>query len=614
MDDFNEPLLKIPPPPEPSGFVTNALDAIRSSGAAPSHIIITILLASVVAILATRQFSERPSSPLKDKNGRSVWMPAYWVPGIGHTVSLYVPARKRARGTILVCRVLLSPVQQPADVTQYQIQNLLKSKPEGVSSPIITNCSQCYATKGIRCFLNSSCLGIGTKGISLHSTAWASFMELTELQFFAIPKRVEKQYLEHWEDLIRPFTYLMKEPYLGKMLDNTTRNLEKLIPQMVSFMDGEIDQHPWERYANAEWISSKEMEVDLMSLVRDLMGHASVPSMFGHAFLENNPHVLHDIYDMDDGMMYFMAGLPWFTPWPSVVKAHFARRQAWDSVTKFQKALDAYVDGKHVDPSWGDMEDVSEFILKRHEIFRISVSNLRLEAGLSPEERSDISILWALVVNSTLLVYWHILYILATPDLLAEILEEIAPHVTITPGETIGSFSEAPKMHLSHEGLSKSCPLFKSTYLEALRLSDQPFSVRKLSNDVTLSTTSTDNNKTSYHLPANEHVTIPHNLHMQDPAYFPSPTTFNPTRFLSADKKSVDAGTIRPYGGGGSMCKGRVYAERECLAMAAGILMFWEFEPAAGMKGKWTIPQMKSTSAMAKPKVDTRVRIRRRVL
>jgi hypothetical protein len=162
----------------------------------------------------------------------------------------------------------------------------------------------------------------------------------------------------------------MKEPYLGKMLDNTTRNLEKLIPQMVSFMDGQIDQHPWERYANAEWISSKEMEVDLMSLVRDLMGHASVPSMFGHAFLENNPHVLHDIYDMDDGMMYFMAGLPWFTPWPSVVKAHFARRQAWDSVTKFQIALDAYVDGKHVDPSWGDMEDVSEFILKRHEIFR----------------------------------------------------------------------------------------------------------------------------------------------------------------------------------------------------------------------------------------------------
>jgi hypothetical protein len=172
------------------------------------------------------------------------------------------------------------------------------------------------------------------------------------------------------QELIKPFNYLMKEPYLSKMLDNTTRNLEKLIPQMVSFMDGPIDQHPWERYANAEWISSKEMEVDLMSLVRDLMGHASVPSMFGHAFLENNPHVLHDIYDMDDGMMYFMAGLPWFTPWPSVVKAHFARRQAWDSVTKFQIALDAYVDGKHVDANWGDMDDISEFIMKRHEIFR----------------------------------------------------------------------------------------------------------------------------------------------------------------------------------------------------------------------------------------------------
>ncbi|KAM3071989.1 hypothetical protein ACMFMG_008455 [Clarireedia jacksonii] len=574
MDDFHKPLLEIPPAPEPSGFITGTLNVIRSSGVAPLHIILTIFLASAIAILATRQLSERPSSLLKDKNGQTVWMPAYWVPGIGHTISF-----------------LRDPAKLMTEARDQSAHGIFALNVGGTSHNIISNPD-----------LVKNVMQQKESDVSFIPVAW----ELS-VKFFGLPKSSEKKYIEHWENLNKLFGYLMKEPYLSRMLDNTTNNLEKLIPQMVSFVESPIDQQPWERYANAEYISSKEMEVDLMALVRDVMGHASVPSVFGRALLENCPHVLHDIYDLDDGMMYFMAGLPWWTPWPSVARAYFARSQAWDSMTKFHKALDASVDGKHVDPSWGDMDDISDFIMKRHEAFR--------NAGLAPEERADISIIWALVINSTLLVYWHVLYILSTPGLLSEILTEIAPYVTITPGETIGSFTEAPKLHLSHEGLSKNCPLFKSTYFESLRLSNQPLSVRKISNPITISTASTDNNdKTSYYLPANEHVTIPHNLHMQDPAYFSSPTTFNPTRFLTPDKKSTDPGTIRPYGGGGSMCKGRLYAERECLAMVAGILMFWEIEPAAGMKGKWTIPEMKRTSAMAKPMVDTRVRIRRRVV
>lgn len=65
------------------------------------------------------------------------------------------------------------------------------------------------------------------------------------------------------------------------------------------------------------------------------------------------------------------------------------------------------------------------------------------------------------------------------------------------------------------------------------------------------------------------------------------------------------------------MCKGRVFAERECLAFVAGILMYWDLEPAAPKgekKGKWTIPGMIKTSAVCLPDKETRVSIKRRVV
>jgi hypothetical protein len=35
-----------------------------------------------------------------------------------------------------------------------------------------------------------------------------------------------------------------------------------------------------------------------------------------------------------------------------------------------QRAMDAHAEGKDIDSSWGDLDDVSDFIIKRNEIFR----------------------------------------------------------------------------------------------------------------------------------------------------------------------------------------------------------------------------------------------------
>ena len=139
---------------------------------------------------------------------------------------------------------------------------------------------------------------------------------------------------------------------------------------MISFIDTEIDLQPWEKHSNTQYVSESEVEIDLMSLLRDMLGHASIPGMFGQGLLEKYPTLLHDLYDMDEGMMFFLLGLPAWTPWPGVFKAHMARRRLWQALDDQQRSLDLLADGEDVDYSWGEMDDVSEFILRRHEVFK----------------------------------------------------------------------------------------------------------------------------------------------------------------------------------------------------------------------------------------------------
>ena len=162
----------------------------------------------------------------------------------------------------------------------------------------------------------------------------------------------------------------MREPHLGTLLRAVIRGFEYNIPQMISFVDTEIDLQTWERVSEVTFVSSSEIEVNLMSLFREMMGHASIPAFFGQALTEKYPNLLQDIYSMDRGMMFFLMGLPSWFPWPGVMEAHLARRRLWHAMSDLQGALDAVVVGAPVDSSWGGLEDVSEFIMKRHSFFK----------------------------------------------------------------------------------------------------------------------------------------------------------------------------------------------------------------------------------------------------
>ena len=107
-----------------------------------------------------------------------------------------------------------------------------------------------------------------------------------------------------------------------------------------------------------------------MILLRDMLSHAIVPTIFGRGLLDKYPNIIQDVVTMDDGIPFFMMSLPIFTPWSGVTKAHLARQRLWKAMDEMQRQLDRRAKGSETDYSWGDLDDVSEFILTRNELWR----------------------------------------------------------------------------------------------------------------------------------------------------------------------------------------------------------------------------------------------------
>jgi cytochrome P450 len=243
-----------------------------------------------------------------------------------------------------------------------------------------------------------------------------------------------------------------------------------------------------------------------------------------------------------------------------------------------------------------------------------------LGVSLLPSNRSSASDVLRLNANVNNLAFWMLVRILATPGLVERLRDEIKSHCVIFRTEKISALPELPQIKIYVEGLTQSCPLLRACYLEALRLDSAPWSVKKIGRDFNLQADPPDmmgagGHARSYHFQKGTIVGIPHVMHHKDPKYFEDPEQFIPERFIKqSDEPSaepiVDGSGIRPYGGGSSMCKGRLFAEREAFAFVAGFLSLWEFEPI-GASG-WEIPQHQWATGVLVSSTPYRVRISRR--
>ncbi|KAL2002139.1 hypothetical protein VTN02DRAFT_589 [Thermoascus thermophilus] len=423
----------------------------------------------------------------------------------------------------------------------------------------------------------------------------------------------------------KPFSHavsmLTREPYVTDIAAAAVRRIENETPNMVSFSHSIVDQSIWERTSNVVLIDGCDRptcEANLFALTRNFVAYITTSVLMGTAFVDFYPPLLEDLWTFDSQFNALLMGAPKWLPLPGISAAYAARHRLIRLVTAFHTAFAAWDDGRDPGFDFRDLDDVSEPMKERMRSWR--------KAGFAPNASApgDFAILWAMNVNSSNIVFWNLLHILADPALLSGIRREIAPYVKATrlsPQETGLPFTEPPRLSVDMDGLLNSCPLLKATYYETMRMDTAPFSYRELTADLTLTESEEDatlngsSEPRTYNFRKGEYVVIPHGAHNKDPLYFPDPDRFDPRRFILTDpetgKETVDLRTLRPYGGGTSMCKGRGFAEREILVFTAAILSLWEIEPAD--KAGWKIPGQKPSSTAFLPKNDIRVRLSHRV-
>ncbi|PBP20502.1 cytochrome P450 [Diplocarpon rosae] len=423
------------------------------------------------------------------------------------------------------------------------------------------------------------------ESVSIHQFC-SVLMNMLTLKFFGTPAKAETDYqtaldilvINEDQELNACTKFLLDEPYMTKILKALVKNLEQNIPQMISFIETPIDLQPWEHYAEARFISSSETEINLTSLVQDMMGHAAVPSIFGNSLIEKNPSILHDVRNMDAGRSYLLRKLPPWVPWPTAARAHLARFKVWQSLDDHQKAIDVTAAEEDVEPSREDLGDVSLFLMKRNENITSKLERGQISVQATPSSAFR-NILWSLAANSTLVPYWQLHHILAIPGLSDRVRTEIAPYASVTKPFSIGKISEAPRLVLDYIGLSQKCPLLRSTYLETLRLVDEQWNSRR--------------------------IFVPGVGAVDDLTY---PGKFDPDRYIPVDQEGT---VVPPDYGDSSLQKSNMFMQTECLSLVAGILIFWDI--SLGHKDADSeVPEKRNFGGVAVPASETRVRIQRR--
>jgi len=437
---------------------------------------------------------------------------------------------------------------------------------------------------------------------------------------FGIPKWSWKKFAPMIPALNTPLlNHLLREPSLSTLSDITVKNLEENTANLISFMPGLIDQSEWERSSGATVSKTKggrsAMEVSLMPLLRDFIGMQALPAVFGTDLYRNSTGLFEDLWAFDNAFLILMAGLPRWVPIPKLAKAHAARARLHALLVRMHAAMEDDAAGRSVSSEWANIDDISDCLKARQAVYREHSLPLQVRAA------SDFAILWATMANSNFVAFWLNIRILAIPDLVEAIRKEIATFVKVRqPSDGVFGMEEAPRLEIDHKSLTTFCPLLKACYIESLRLDSAPWSVKKVAKPFTLSEKQedfvgvhADEKPHTYRFEAGTYADVPIGIHMTDPKYFPNPEKFIPDRHIKKEgdgKESVEWGSVRPYGGGKTICKGRLFAEREIMACTAALLTLWEFEPV-DEKG-WKVPDHVRSAGVAKPDKDIRVRISKR--
>ncbi|KAH8903445.1 cytochrome P450, partial [Coniochaeta sp. PMI_546] len=321
------------------------------------------------------------------------------------------------------------------------------------------------------------------------------------------------------------------------------RDLERLSLAAARELAEQVGQYV---EARSVQLSGRGEEVpDLLVWVRHFVAQGTGRLLYG----ENNP--LASSPDLEDAFWDFDHGLG------GLLAGVFPRLTARKAYKGREKLVAAFEDWIHAGRHEGD--DVPDIIRER---LRIAT-----EHGFSIQAaaRSEVSFLFAGIVNTATTTFWTVLQAFARGELLAEVRSEVW---ACTDGGEI-----------SLEKLKTGCPTLLAVVRECLRLGSDTYSVRLVKTDTELA-------NGQYVVKAGSVVQIAGGvIHADSRIWGDDVDVFDHTRFLKTQQTNgngIHPAAFRAFGGGKTLCPGRHFAINEILAFVAVILLTFDIEAANG--------------------------------
>ncbi|KAJ4424958.1 hypothetical protein N0V82_000462 [Gnomoniopsis sp. IMI 355080] len=320
----------------------------------------------------------------------------------------------------------------------------------------------------------------------------------------------------------------------------------------------------------------------LLGWVRHLVTHGTARLLYG----SRNPLALRSgqnlegaFWDFDHGLGSLLMGI-----WPSVTarKAHIGRETL---VAAFREYIEAGHYRSEVDDGEGEESTGADTIVL--ERIRIARGHGFSVDGIA---RSELSFLFAGIVNTATTTFWTLAHIFADHELLRTVRREL----TVATERLDDTNSKTRRLSLKQ--LIKGCPMLHAIYREVLRVGSNNFSTRLVKKDTTVTAAGMNG---ELWLRKGGIVQIAGGVMHGSPAIWGDDVgVFNPRRHLTKKNRDEEDGSVRvnpaafrAFGGGRTICPGRHFATGEILGLVASVVMRFEIS-GLGEAGEIKLPDI----------------------
>ncbi|OJD19520.1 hypothetical protein AJ78_00491 [Emergomyces pasteurianus Ep9510] len=345
--------------------------------------------------------------------------------------------------------------------------------------------------------------------------------------------------------------FLLKSERVNELTANFARLLRDHLAQ-------ELDTSPQEG-----------RQVDLKAWARSRIFRASTDTIFGSSLLQEYPELEEDFFEFDRQFLSLFFGLPGFLS----RKAYSARDKVFAGIIRWQNKMEEVtqqgskivpVDSIDWEPIFGSRANrVRQFYYHDRGI------DVRTRAAL------DSGFLFGLSSNAIPATGWMLMHILDPSD-----KERTLYHRVRAELEQV----RRPRGELFDSSRLVGLPLLNSIFYEILRLYVDALVTREIRDPLLLPT---DNGRQLYFPPGGV-IIAPSWVSQHNPGSYAGPRAdqFYADRFIKPDPNtgkprfsmSDTAGKLFPFGGGKTMCPGRVFARYEVLFSTAYILLNFDFD------------------------------------